>query len=583
MAMVKDTRYHQLRKAVLEGLPAFPLDLRKAGPTDQEGEQRPELKVSISECDVDDRGLLRFRNRIWVPEDEPLRTGIVQQTHDSYLTGHPGREGTIDLVSRRFFWPGISSYIRRFARNCDVCGAGHQWRHRKKGLLKPLPVPERIWHEISIDFMTDLPSSGPEGATNCMVITDRLSKSVILEPMESLTTEAVAVRFLDCCVRHHGIPRAITSDRGTQWVNHFWKRVCELLHIVRRLSTAYHPQTDGATERMNQEIQAYIRAFTVYSQDDWSQLLPACMIAINNRRSSSTGQSPFSLTHGYDIEILQLEEPEPSATTNNKGTQQGQAFVDRLKEATEWAQAAIAATQQRQEQSANQHRDPAENFRVGDKVWLDLKNIRTQRPSRKFDWLHVKYTIIEVMSSHSYKLDVPLGIHPVFHVDLLKRANNDPLPSQIRHDPQPPGMLVNDHYEWEIEEILQAETRRVGRGTQRWALVKWVGYARPTWEPVANLEETIALIEFEEKYGSIQTNNGAKHTPPKTKRDKEGGVVTGCTRREAQTPSVPTITTGSPLTPQVVNLTDLPTQAGPIPVSIQPPTYEQTRYNLRNR
>ena len=106
----------------------------------------PELgvKLSLSECDIDDRGFLRFRARVWIPDSEPLRTAIIQNSHDSHLSGHPGRDGTLALISRRFFWPGQSQMVRQFIRNCDVCGRSHLWRERKRGLLKPLPIPDRI-------------------------------------------------------------------------------------------------------------------------------------------------------------------------------------------------------------------------------------------------------------------------------------------------------------------------------------------------------------------------------------------------------------------------------------------------------
>ena len=179
-----------------------------------------------------------------------------------------------------------------------------------------------------------------------------------------------------------------------------------------------------------------------------------------------------------------------------------------MKQATEWAQAAIAAAQQQQEEYANRRRDAAEQFSAGDKVWLSLQNIRTPRTSRKLDWLQAKYTITRVVSSHSYELDVPPGIHPVFHVDLLRRAASDPLPSQRRDDAQPPPQLVNDDVEWTVEEILCARSKKIGRGYRREALVKWVGYARPTWEPVSNLTELEAVDRFERTYGPIESNDG---------------------------------------------------------------------------
>ncbi|KAI0997916.1 hypothetical protein K3495_g10275 [Podosphaera aphanis] len=121
-----------------------------------------QLKLSRSECKIEDRGALCFRDRLWVPNLEPLRTALIQRTHDSYLTGHPGRNNTIAILSRSFFWPRMSAMVRQFCRNCDVCGRMRVWRSRKQGLLLPLPIPERFHSELSIDFMTELPIKDKE-------------------------------------------------------------------------------------------------------------------------------------------------------------------------------------------------------------------------------------------------------------------------------------------------------------------------------------------------------------------------------------------------------------------------------------
>ena len=172
MAEREDTLYGQIKDAVARSAPKFPTEL--------------ELKVSIAECTINDEGQLLFRERRWVPDSEPLRTTLIQTVHDSIIGGHPGREVTSSLMSRQFFWPNMLRDIRRFVRNCDVCGRMKAWRERKQGFLKPLPVLNRLWSEISIDFITGLPLS--DGCTNLAVITDRLGKGVILEPMR--TTEA---------------------------------------------------------------------------------------------------------------------------------------------------------------------------------------------------------------------------------------------------------------------------------------------------------------------------------------------------------------------------------------------------------
>jgi hypothetical protein len=487
--LAANNRYWLIRKMVMDGERQLP---------PQWG-----LPISLSECSIDKGKRLCWRGRIWMPFYEPLRTRLLQDIHDSILAGHPGRDLTKSLIGRKYTWPGLGQDVRRFLRNCNVCGRTAVWREKKRGLLKPLPIPERMWSELSIDFITDLPPSGPNQTTFMMVITDRLLKNVIFEPMATITTEAVAQRLVWCLFRHHGIPRAIVSDRGPQFVSLMWKRVCELLRITRRLSTAYHPETDGSTERMNQVIEHFLRCFASYWQDDWADLTPMAMLAINNRDATSTGISPFFATHGYHVDLAGAveETDQPLRTEGDSPVAKGEAFVARLKETTEFAQAAIAAAQERQEKYANQARQVAEQFRIGDKVWLRLRNVKTDRPSKKLDWLNAKYKVLDLVGSHACKLNTPPGIHPVFHVSLLKRAADDPLPSQQQDDTQPPAIVAEDsgEQEWFVEEILQA--RKKGRGFQ--VLVKWVGYVKPTWEPLGAFEETEALDRFEAVHGKV--------------------------------------------------------------------------------
>ena len=123
------------------------------------------------------------------------------------------------LVSRNFCWPGLSQDVRRFIRNCDTYGRKAVWREKRRGLLKPLPIPDRMWSELSIDFIIGLPPADHTNATNLMVITDRLFKSIIVEALVDITTETTAKTLLQCLIKHHGIPRAIVSDRGPQFVN----------------------------------------------------------------------------------------------------------------------------------------------------------------------------------------------------------------------------------------------------------------------------------------------------------------------------------------------------------------------------
>ena len=490
------TAFLQAYNTILNNQRQFPIELG--------------LRMATGECEILG-GLLKYRERIWIPNHEPLTTQIIQKIHDSFLSGHPGRDATIALVSRKFFWPGLNQDIRQFVKNCDTCGRSTIWRDKKKGLLKPLPIPSQIWQELSMDFITGLPPSGPEKATTLLVITDRLSKALCLLPVgpTRFDAEGVAKIFLHHYVPHHWIPKAIVSDRGPQFVNAFWKQLCGLLDIKQRLSTAYHPETDGSTERANQEIETYLRTFVTYKQDDWVDWIPLAQIAINNKPAASTQISPFFLSHGYHAEPIATVPHETGPITTPM--ERGQAVVAKLVEAQEFAQSAMAVAQQNQEYYANAHRSPPPSYQVGDKVWLHMKNITTSRPSKKLDWIHGKFTITKVFHNapHFYELDTPKGIFNRFHTSLLRPAHQDPLPSQVVDDSQPPGILTDaGDQEFGIDHILRARSKKIGRGQRREVLVKWTGYAQPSWHPLRDFQDTVALETFEAKYGDAHTHDG---------------------------------------------------------------------------
>ncbi|RAL59221.1 hypothetical protein DID88_006676 [Monilinia fructigena] len=476
-----DDNLRQAREAVRQGQRTFPTPLK--------------LKVSISECSLSPEGRLMFRNRLWVPQDERLRTRMIQDVHDSKLCGHPGRENTTQILSRQYFWPQMSNDVRRFVRNCDSCGRNKAWRDIRQGFLKPLPIPNRIWNEISIDFIVELPESN--GCTNMVVITDRLGKGTICDGLKDTSAETVARWFIRTFYRRHYLPKAIVSDRGTQFVGQLWARLCQLLNIVRRLSTAFHPETDGSTERMNQIVETYLRMFVNHTQKDWEELLPLAELAINNRTATATKVSPFFLEHGYHAEPLDIQYDLANQKESFSPIQKADAIVRKLKDVQEWAQSAMATAQQTMEDITNRRRRQAPSFKVGDKVWLSLRNIRTTKQCKKLDAKQAKYTVIGIVGTHSYRLNTPPGIHNVFHSQLLRSVSSDPLPSQRQDDTQPGPEILKDNEEYTVEKILEEKTVRRGRGQQRKLLVKWKGYAKPTWEPYDALENASALDIWE--------------------------------------------------------------------------------------
>jgi hypothetical protein len=192
----------------------------------------------------------------------------------------------------------------------------------------------------------------------------------------------------------------------------------------------------------------------------------------------------------------------------------------------------MAEAQQEQERQANKNRKEARRYRVGDKVWLRIdKQYSTGRESRKLDWKNAKYTVLEVIDSHSVKLNTPPGPHPVFHVDRLRLASTDPLPSQTQDDAQPLPLQVEGEEEYVIEDIVAEQLKRRGRGWKLYYDVKWKGYHRTSLEPAENLEDTEALDRWETYTRDHRNSNnslpdGFRQTTLST-TGEEGGIVMG--------------------------------------------------------
>jgi len=272
--------------------------------------------------------------------------------------------------------------VDQYVRNCHSCQHSMTSRHATFGVLQPLPVPEKPWEDISMDFVVGLPER--EGFDAVWVVVDRLSKMRHFIPCHT-TIDAVGLGklFLREVVSLHVLPRTIVSDRGPQLASTFWGQICCWLGIDRRMSTAFHPQTDGQTERMNAGMEQYLRVFVNHQQDDLVHWLPLAEFAANNRVSESTKCTPFFAVQGADPRMSFAGERTQEQDQRRLEADQVQASMRPIHERL---RVEMRRSQAVQEEGANQGRIPARNIQVGSKVWLDARNIRTIRPTRKLDW-----------------------------------------------------------------------------------------------------------------------------------------------------------------------------------------------------
>ncbi|KAG0161705.1 hypothetical protein PDIDSM_4973 [Penicillium digitatum] len=290
--------------------------------------------------------------------------------------GHPGRSKTYELLSREYYWPRVYQYVSDWTKNCHTCRRITPAREVRQGILRQLPVPERAWQDISMDFITHLPLS--YGYDAILVVVDRLTKMKhFIHCKGTCKAEEVARLYTRHVWKLHGLPNTVVSDRGPQFVAQFWKHLTKRLRITNLLSTAYHPETDGQTERANAVLEQYLRAYVSYLQDDWSEWLPLAEFTANSHYPESTRVSPFYANYGFH----------PAS------------------ELTEYVRAEILSAQARYEEQTNRHRAPARRYRPGQLVWLNARNIRTLRPQKKLDWKNLgPFKVLEAISAHAYKL-----------------------------------------------------------------------------------------------------------------------------------------------------------------------------------
>lgn len=316
-----------------------------------------------------------------------------------------------------------------------------------------------------MDFVVDLPRSMDwEGNefSSMFVVVDRMTKQVHVTPCDNLTTRNTAYMFYRDIFRLHGLPDTIVSDRGSQFTAEFWKWLCKLLQIEHRLSTAFHPQTDGQTERMNSRIEQHLRAYVNFSQNDWVRFLPSAEFAINNHDTQVTGVSPFLAVYGLhprsgsECSAHQFNPPSPASIRFERSDVED--LVSNARKVDRFLIDNIKIHLAEQEIQANKRRTAARNFKVNDFVWLNYKNIKSLRPCKKLEFKKGgPFKIIDTVGKYAFKLDLPnsVKIHPVFHVSLLSPVATDPLPGQIT-GPPPPLITESEEPEHEIERIIKS-------------------------------------------------------------------------------------------------------------------------------
>ncbi|KAJ3475739.1 hypothetical protein NLI96_g11638 [Meripilus lineatus] len=448
---------------------------------------------------------IRIRNR-------SVREIVISHAHS--LLAHLGSYKTLRFLRDHIWWKSMGFDVRKFCDTCMTCKRSKPNNQKPYGLLNPLAVPTKPWEAIGIDFVGPLPESGNRDGTfdSITTIIDLLTGMVHLVPSrQNYTAKDVAELVFAEVYKLHGLPRAIVSDRDVLFTSTFWTHLNRLLGIELKMSSAYHPESDGSTERANRTISQMLRQCVNPSQKNWVAKLPAIEFAINSARSSTTGYAPFFLNHGRMPR---------SFIWNSAGKDEYpgvRAYAQRIKLAVMTAHDSILGARVKQTRDANRRRRPSP-FATGDLVYVSTKNMSLPKGlARKLTPKFIgPYRILRDFGNNSYRLTLSSnlkrrGIHDVFHSSLLRihEPNDDRLfPGRL--DTQVFELEDRDG-EWTVDRIASHK----GKGKNAIFECIWRSGDR-TWVPYDTIGHLGVLASYLEVQGirSIEELGDGLGVPP---------------------------------------------------------------------
>ncbi|PKU70358.1 hypothetical protein MA16_Dca007109 [Dendrobium catenatum] len=310
-------------------------------------------------------GFLFKANCLCIPKSSWCQF-LIKESHCGSLAAHVGRDRTLTQLQARFYWPHLNRDVSQFVERCPVCQT-YKGTSQNTGLCMPLPTPESIWEDLSLDFILGLPRTRT-GADSIMVVVDRFSKMDHFFPCKK-TFDAVhiAKHLFKEKVSLHGVPRSLTSDRDVKFISHFWRELWKRLHTELNLSSAYHPQTDGQIEVVNRTLGNMLRCFVQDHPKKWEEMLSQDEFAFNSMPNRSTGHCPFNIVytkmpnHLVDVAVL----PKCRSTAVAHAAKQFKNIVDRV-------HAQLTESNLKYKQQADSHRR-FKKFYPGDLVMLRVR------------------------------------------------------------------------------------------------------------------------------------------------------------------------------------------------------------------
>ena len=446
------------------------------------------IKQGVTENhDISPSGLVRFQKRIYVPPKADLRRKILDEAHKSKYTLHPGATKMYHNLKSVYWWPGLKSDVTKYVARCLTCQKVKIEHQRPPGLLQCPEIPQWKWENVTMDLVVGLPKIRNYDAI--WVIVDRFTKSAHFLPINAgYSPEKLAEIYIKEIIRLHGTPKSIISDRDPRFTSRFWKALHEALGTKLRFSTAYHPQTDGQSERTIQTLEDMLRACVIDFKGNWDRFLPLAEFAYNNSYHASIQMAPYEALYGRKCQS-------PLCWTElSERKLYGPDLIDQTSEQIKTIRKRLLAAQSRQKSYADKRRRPLE-FEVGDHVFLKVSPVTGIGRAIKRKKLSPRYIgpfeILARIGPVAYRIALPPNLsklHDVFHVSQLKRYQPDPEHVIEYEDIE---VRENNTYEIEPERVIDRQEKRLRNRSILFVKVVWKGLSprEATWEAEEDMKK----------------------------------------------------------------------------------------------
>ena len=448
--------------------------------------------------------------RIVMPKDDEIRTLVLSEAHDSPLAGHFGIEKTLELVQRKWTWKGLQKDVKDYVQSCLRCQRAKSSTHKTPGELHPI-LATRPWEILTLDFVSGLPTDPRTKFSQILVMVDKFTKYVMLEPcLKEVSAADTAQIFIKRVVRDHGVPAVVISDRGPQFAAQVWKGILQSLGARSALATTHHPQTDGQSERVIRTLTQLLRTYVSSQTGEWVQMIPLLQFCLNNSASASTHLSPFQILYGRTplapVNLLLADPEGPPGSLELRGDpnvgQWARKWWKARRKLCDFVRANLRITASRMKRRYDSHRRKF-HAEPGDLVLLSTKSLAG---SGEFSKLKMRYTgpypVKRQVHAGAYELEgLPQGVPSTQNVSFLRLFH--PTPARFESRPIPsravgPVSDFRDHLEWEVARI---SAHKEVRGANQY-LIHWKDHEEPTWLRLPQLQNCAELLrEYQAEHG----------------------------------------------------------------------------------